>query len=358
MLRTHLSLRIAVACAALLCVPLPASAQTAPPLGNVASFAVLGGSAVTAAGGAGTVVTGNVGSAPTPTVNGFPPAVVPPGFTVYTAANAITAAARIDAGNAYTNLAGQVCPAGNHIAGGVLDGLNLVAGVYCMPTGSLTGTLTLTGGPADIWVFQTTLDTLTTAGASHVVMAGAANACNVYWQVSSSATLGGASTFSGNLFAGVSNTLGTSAAVVGRVVAGSGAVTLAGTDTVGGCSSACPLITLTPLPVGAVGVAYSVQIRASGGTGSYTFAVSSGTLPAGLTLTAGGLLSGTPTALTSSPVTIQASDGNGCPGLVTLTIAAPVPPPVPTLPQTFVILLALGLVAVGYARLRRRPRTE
>jgi type VI secretion system secreted protein VgrG len=210
-----------------------------------------------------------------------------------------------------------------------------------------------------------TLDTLITAGASHVVMAGAANACNVYWQVSSSATLGAASTFSGSLFAGVSNTLGTTAAVVGRVVAGSGAVTLSGTDTVGGCSPppACPVITLTPatLPVGAVGVPYSVQITASGGTGPYTFAVSSGTLPAGMTLTAGGLLSGTPTAVTSSPVTILARDGNGCPGLVTLTIATPVPPvpvPVPTLPETFVILLALGLVAVGYARLRRRPRTE
>jgi hypothetical protein len=161
---------------------------------------------------------------------------VSPGFTAYAAANAITANARTDAGAAYTNLAAQICPAANIIAGGNLGGLNLPAGVYCMPTGNLVGTLTLTGSATDIWVFQMTLDTLTTAGASQVVMGGAANPCNVFWQVSSSATLGAASTFRGNIFSGVSIDLGTTTNVIGRTIAGSGAVTMAGTDTIGGCS--------------------------------------------------------------------------------------------------------------------------
>jgi hypothetical protein len=103
-----------------------------------------------------------------------------------------------------------------------------------------------------------------------------------------------------------------------------------------------------------VGVAYSQQLTASGGTGPYTFTVLSGALPAGLTLTAGGLLSGTPTTEGSSPVTIQASDGNGCPDVIAYTIA--IVTAVPTLPQVFVVLLAVGLTAVGYSRLRRRAR--
>jgi hypothetical protein len=269
MKRNYSYLAASVGFAALLFGASPTSAQTPPPLGAVASFGVLGGSAVTAAGAAGTVVTGDVGSAPTPTVSGFPPAIVTTGFTVYTAANAVTTNARTDAGTARTNLAGQTCPAGNLIAGGTLGGLNLVPGVYCMPTGSLTGTLTLTGTAADVWVFQITTDTLTTAGASQIVMGGAASACNVYWQVSSSATLGAASTFRGNIFAGVSIGLGTTANVIGRTIAGSGAVTMDGSDTVGGCSAA----------------------------------------------------------------------------------------PVPTLPQYFFYLLALGLAGIGFAQLRRQART-
>jgi len=260
MQHTRLGLVASITLAALLCGSYSALAQTAPPLGRVQSFAVLGGSAVTAAGPAGTVISGDVGSAPTPTITGFPPAIVTAGFTVYKAANAVTAGARIDAGNAYTNLAGQVCPPGNVIAGGILGGRNLVPGVYCMGAGDLTGTLTLTGGPSDVWVFQMTGSTLTTAGASQIVLAGGASACNVYWQVASSATLGAASAFKGSIFSGVSISLGTTANVVGRTIAGSGAVTLAGTDTIGGCS-APPVPTLPQwgaslLAAGLLGLGY------------------------------------------------------------------------------------------------------
>ena len=82
------------------------------------------------------------------------------------------------------------------------------------------------------------------------------------------------------------------------------------------CGGVCPVITLSPptLPGGAQGTAYSQQITASGGTAPYTFAVTTGTLPAGITLSAGGLLSGTPTVAGTFPITITATDSAACTG--------------------------------------------
>src|ERR1019366_1160010 len=53
-------------------------------------------------------------------------------------------------------------------------------------------------------------------------------------------------------------------------------------------------ITTSSLPTGTVGVAYSQALGASGGSPPYSWAVASGTLPAGLSLAPGGTISGTP----------------------------------------------------------------
>ena len=397
MTRQSLRLIASVGLVTLLYATSPASAQTAPPLGAVTSFAVLGGSAVTAAAPAGTVIAGDVGSAPTPTVNGFPPGLVTPGFTVYTAANVATANARTAAGTAFGNLGGQVCPPANTIAGGNLGGLNLTSGVYCMPTGNLVGTLTLTGGATDIWVFQMTVATLTTASASQVVMGGAASACNVYWQVSSTATLGAASTFRGNIFSGVSIDLGTTANVIGRAVAGSGAVTMAGTDTVGGCSAPAgflpPTVTKAFNPAGiAPGDVSRLTITLSNPnaaaialTAAFTDTLPSGVLIAAVpnpTTTCGGAVSApaggsTVTLATASTIpsgscniavnvtaagagsflnrilagTLETTAGNNvAPATATLTAL----PPVPTLPAWAMIALTALLALASFVAMRRR----
>lgn len=64
----------------------------------------------------------------------------------------------------------------------------------------------------------------------------------------------------------------------------------------------------------------SKQLSVSGGQAPYTWNLTSGTLPAGLTLSTSGLLSGTTTATTGGPVTITAVDANLCPGVLNLTI--------------------------------------
>jgi hypothetical protein len=75
-------------------------------------------------------------------------------------------------------------------------------------------------------------------------------------------------------------------------------------------SAAAPLaITTTTVPGGTVGVAYTYNLQASGGTQPYTWALANGTtLPTGLNLSSAGLISGTPTAAGSTTFTVKVTD--------------------------------------------------
>jgi autotransporter-associated beta strand protein len=105
------------------------------------------------------------------------------------------------------------------------------------------------------------------------------------------------------------------------------------------------VVMLSPaaLPGGTVGAAYSQTVTATGGSGPYTFAVLSGALPAGLSLSPAGVISGTPTAAGTASVTIKAVDSLGNVGSrdYTLAVAAAPVPPVPP-PPTIVRLFAVG----------------
>lgn len=84
----------------------------------------------------------------------------------------------------------------------------------------------------------------------------------------------------------------------------------------------CPTITLTPstLPIAMRGVAYSQTITANGGMSPYTFSVTAGALPTGITLSSAGVLSGTTTQLGSFTFTITATDANMCTGSQSYTL--------------------------------------
>lgn len=72
--------------------------------------------------------------------------------------------------------------------------------------------------------------------------------------------------------------------------------------------------------------AYSLTITASGGIASYTYAVTSGSLPAGLSLSSGGVLSGTPTATGTSSFTITATDSHSYTGSQAYSLTINFPP--------------------------------
>ncbi|HKQ57603.1 MAG TPA: putative Ig domain-containing protein, partial [Candidatus Eisenbacteria bacterium] len=84
----------------------------------------------------------------------------------------------------------------------------------------------------------------------------------------------------------------------------------------------CPAITVLPasLPNGSISVAYSQSLSASAGTPPFTFAVTVGSLPPGLTLTPAGLLSGTPTTAGPFSFTVEVTDANACTGSTAYTL--------------------------------------
>jgi hypothetical protein len=157
------------------------------------------------------------------------------------AGDAVAAQAQSDVVIAYDDAAGRAPTA---TISGDLVGQTLVDGVY-KSTGpiGLSGTLTLDaqGDPNSVWVFQIA-STLITASSSRVALINGAQACNVYWQVGSSATLGTTSTFTGTILALTSISVTTGTVVEGQALARNGAVTLDNnTFTEPGCD-------LSPIP--------------------------------------------------------------------------------------------------------------
>jgi hypothetical protein len=80
------------------------------------------------------------------------------------------------------------------------------------------------------------------------------------------------------------------------------------------------------LPAGVVGTAYGSGVGAAGGQAPYTFAVTEGTLPPGLSLGADGLLAGTPTAAGGFAFTVQATDVLGARAVRAFAISVSLPP--------------------------------
>lgn len=73
-------------------------------------------------------------------------------------------------------------------------------------------------------------------------------------------------------------------------------------------------------PDGTVNVSYVSVLQASGGTSPYNWSITSGTLPAGLNLSATGIISGTPTAAGTSTFTAQVKDAAGATATLNLTL--------------------------------------
>jgi hypothetical protein len=233
-----------------------ALAALEPRLGTATSFVVLAAAGITNSGP--TTVTGDVGTFPTITETGFGPGAN--SVTILSGTNhagdAVTQGAKTAEVTAYNDLASQTpCTV---ISGGALDGQNLIPGCYNFPSSAILNvnqTLTLNG--FGVYVFQIG-SALTIGNGSTVLLTNGAQACGVFWQVTSSATIGTApASFQGTLIAGTSISVNTGAVWTGRALAGalapSGAVTLLSntiTRPAANCA-ALPVISAAPTVSGA-----------------------------------------------------------------------------------------------------------
>ena len=212
-------------------------------LNSATSYAILAGTTITNTGSS--VIAGDIGLSPGTALTGFPPGTQSSGSQHITDASAATAQTDLTAAyvDASTRTPATAIPAD-------LGGQTLTAGIYAAPSSlGVTGTLTLNGAgdATSVFIIQAP-STLTTASASSVILENGAQACNVFWQVTSSATLGTNSTFVGTIIALSSITLTTGANVQGRVLARNGAVTLDGNQvTVPTCAAAVTTTTTTTI---------------------------------------------------------------------------------------------------------------
>lgn len=207
------------------------SNSSAPSLGSAQDFTVLAATTVTSPGPS-IVSDGDLGLSPGTSVTGFPPSqVLSPGTMHIT--DVVAKQAQSDATNAYVALAAAHCTFDETTLGGDFSNVTLVPGVYCFGSGTMlstsTGTLTFDGksDPNAVFIFQFASSMLIPEGTKFLYVNGASG-CNVYWQVTSSATIGDTVDFPGTVVAQGSITDGTGTA--GRLIALTGAVTLNASD--------------------------------------------------------------------------------------------------------------------------------
>lgn len=217
-----------------------ASAAEAPlTMGTASTYAVLANAGVTTAtpsgitGTAGTDI--GVGNATAPTGTFSPTGPVILGGTSITALTAASnALADSRSGTATVVELGA--------------GRTITAGAYSGGTLEINGTLTLDGGgvTSSVFIFRSAA-TLITGASSNVILTNGAQACNVFWQVGSSATLGNSSNISGHVIAQASVSTGAASTVNGQLIGITGSVTLGGTTLVNNnCTAPVVVATATP----------------------------------------------------------------------------------------------------------------
>jgi hypothetical protein len=196
-------------------------AQGAINLGSASTFGVLAGSTVT--NGGPTIVNGNLGVSPGTSVVGFPPGTVT--GTIHSG-DAVAAKAKSDLLLGQLDAAGRL---GATALAGDLSGLTIYPGLYKNSTSVMVSSGNVTfdaqGNPFAVFIMQMG-STLTTGSGTGMVLAGGAQASNVYWSVGSSATLGVNSSFVGTILSQAAITANTGCTINGVLLTNIGAVTM------------------------------------------------------------------------------------------------------------------------------------
>jgi hypothetical protein len=220
-----------------------AAGPAAVDLRSAAHFTILAGATITTTGGG--VINGDIGASPITgaaihltqaQVNGTIYTVDAAGPAGSVIDPAMLTTAKGDLTTAFNDAAGRMpAPTGPFLnpelvpGSGNFGGMTLVPGLYKFTgTASAAGAdVTLTGGPDDVWIFQIAAD-LQIGSDVHVILAGGAQARNIFWQVGTSAVIGTFAVFKGTIIASQAITINTTSAMDGRALAFTAGVTFNG----------------------------------------------------------------------------------------------------------------------------------
>src|ERR1051326_2084891 len=248
---------------------------------------------------------------------------LPPG-TVGTAYNRTLAAGGGTGGNTWSTTTGSL-PAGLSLTqGGTITGTPTAAGtgnftVQVKDSSNATDTqaLSITIAPPPLTITTSSLPAGTVGVAYSQTLTASGGSGGYTWSRSAGALPAGLSLAASGTISGTPTTAGTGN-FTAQVKDSSNATD---TQTLSITIAKPPLIvTTSSLPTGTVGSAYNQTLSASGGTGGNAWSISTGSLPAGLSLSASGTISGTPTAAGTSNFTVQVKDSANATASQALTI--------------------------------------
>ncbi len=207
--------------------------RTAVDLGSAGSFAILSKSGISSTGT--TAIVGHIGVSPigSTAITGF-------GLTmdssnrfstsslvtgrVYAANYAPPTPSRLttavgDMQRAYNNAAGRKNPRTTELGAGNIGGMTILPGLHKWSSNVvIPADVTLSGSENAVWIFQIA-GTLRIYSGKKVVLAGNAQAKNIFWQVAGKTTLGTTAVFNGNILGKTAIVLRTGARLNGRALA-------------------------------------------------------------------------------------------------------------------------------------------
>ncbi|WP_428851997.1 putative Ig domain-containing protein [Imbroritus primus] len=271
-------------------------------------------------------------SAPaTVTITVSPPTITytptsPAGGTAGVAYSQSVAGASGGSGSYTYTVAAGALPAGLTLgANGTISGTPTTGGTFNFtvramdsstgtgPFSATSGTLTLTVGAAAITLSPTSLTAGTVGIAYSQTLSTAGGTAPYTYSITAGALPAGMTLSTGGVLSGTPTAGGTFNFTVTALDSSTGSGPYTGSRAYTLTVNA-PSIFISPaslsLPNGTAGTAYSQTFIAGGGTSGYTYTVDSGALPAGLSLSTGGVLSGTPTASGSFSFTVKARDSS------------------------------------------------
>ncbi len=292
----------------------------------------------------------------------------PAPFTVGTSPGAVLSPAGGSGPYLFAVAPGGSMPPGLTLnADGSLSGTPTTAGTYTVPIvvtdsvgASVTVNVTFTVNAAPVVLSIAAPPVMTVGTPSSITLAASGGSAPYQFTLTS-----------GTLPAGL--TLNADGTVTGTPsAAGSTTVTITVTDNAGAntpntvtftVNAASVVLSIAAPPAMTVGSPVNMALAASGGSAPYQFALTSGTLPAGLTLNADGTVTGTPSVEGTSIVTITVTDnaGNSTPNPVTFAVnAAPVPVSPAPVPWNapWALFSSAVLILLGRAATQRKGSSK